>query len=250
MDRSKLEKFSYNELKDIAKDLDLKIRRSKDGMIDDILEVFQEFEQYKQDKVDKYTRGEQLGKSGKEGTTYLVTTNRGEEYAMKTFRSRKSSGTLRKEAELQKRAADYGVAPNVVDIDTVSKYIVMEKMDRHLLDVMRKQGNELTRHQQKQIIKIFKGLDDTGVFHADANLLNYMYKGKKIYIIDFGMAKDITETLKRKLGTNTPNMTIMNLGFVLKLKDMDCPPSSYSYLAKYLTDDQRQQFNIKVSKGR
>ena len=248
MDREKLEQFSYNELKQIAKDMDLPIRRSKDGMLDDIIEAFKEFEKYEKDKIKRYIKGEQLGKPGKEGTTYLVTTKNGREYAMKTFRKGKSSETLRKEADLQKRASDVGVAPNVVDIDTVSKYIVIEKMDIHLLDVMQKQGGNLTRKQQKHLITIFMKLDESGVYHADANLLNYMYKNKKLYIIDFGMAKEITSKLKKKLGTDTPNMTIMVLGFVLKLKEMKCPPSSYSYLAKYLSDDQRFQFKIVVSK--
>ena len=76
---------------------------------------------------------------------------------------------------------------------------------------------------QKQIISIYKKLDRAQVFHGDANLLNYMCKGRKLYIIDFGMAKQITPNLIKKLGTETPNMHIMTLGLALKLRDLKYP---------------------------
>jgi len=248
MDYEQLNKYSYTELKPIAQNMGLKIRRSKACLIENIKEAFKEYEKYKRKKIDKYTRGKQLGERGKEGTTFLVTTEDETEYAMKTFRKQKSSTTLRKEAELQKLAADLGASPNVIDRDTVSKYIVMEKMDRHLVDVMKSQSGDLTTHQQKQIITIYKKLDEAKVFHGDANLLNYMYKGRKLYIIDFGMAREITTALVKKLGTSTPNISIMTLGMVLKLKDMKCSESSYSYLVKFLSEDQRERFSLNLSK--
>jgi tRNA A-37 threonylcarbamoyl transferase component Bud32 len=250
MNYAQLEDYSYTELKDMAKDMDLAIRRSKAGLIGEITEAFREYETYKRHKIDKYVRGKQLGERGKEGTTYLVTTRDGTEYAMKTFRKQKSSATLRKEADLQKLAADLGASPNVVDIDTVSKYIVMEKMDSHLLHAMENQGGTLTRQQQKQIVNIYKKLDKAGVFHGDANLLNYMYKDGKLYIIDFGMAREITTALTKKLGTNNPNMRIMTLGLALKLRDLKCPPSSYEHIIKYLSDEQRLQFGFNLNSSK
>jgi len=244
MDYTHLEQYSYADLKQLAMDMDLTIRRSKAGMIEEISNAFREYEKYKKDKKDRYKRLEQLGDRGKEGTTYLVKTRKGKMYAMKTFRKQKSSNTLCKEADLQKMAADVGAAPNVVDIDTVSKYIVMERMDRHLLQVVQEQGNRLTKDQQKQIISIYKKLDQANVFHGDANLMNYMYKGDRLYIIDFGMAKEITTSLKRELGTDTPNVTIMTLGMVLKLREKEFPASSYRYLVRYLTPEMRTQFGF------
>lgn len=249
MDYAHLEQFSYNELKSMTQEMGLKVRRSKVGLVEEIAEAFKEYESYKKDKLDKYQRGEQLGEKGKEGTTYLVTTKDGTEYAMKTFRKQKSSTTLRKEADLQKLAADVGASPNVIDIDTVSKYIVMEKMDSHIVKKMEEQGGELTRHQQKQIISIYKKLDKAGVFHGDANMLNYMYHGDKLYIIDFGMARPITTALVKKLGTETPNMHIMTLGLALKLRDMGCSSSSYEYVVKYLSEEQRMQFGFVAKKS-
>ena len=248
MDYVHLEEYSYKELKEIARVMDLTIRRSKAGIIGEITEAFKEYETYKKDKLDKYQRKHQLGECGKEGTTYLVEDRKGNQYAMKTFRKQKSSATLCKEADLQKIAADVGASPNVIDIDTVSKYIVMEKMDRHLLDVVQEQGGKLTRHQQKQILSIYKKLDKAKVFHGDANLLNYMYRDDNLYIIDFGMAKEVTIALIKKLGTDIPNMHIMTLGLALKLRDLGFGSSSYEYIIKHLSEEQRLQFGFNSSK--
>lgn len=248
MDYFCLENYTYAELKDMAKYMELNIKRSKSDLIKEITEAFREYETYKRDKLDKYIRGNQLGKKGKEGTTYQVTSKDGKVYAMKTFRKQKSSVTLRKEAELQKLAADLGVSPNVIDIDTVSKYIVMEKMDCHLLDMVREQGGILSRKQQNDLIKIYKKLDKAGVFHGDANLLNYMYKDGKLYVIDFGMAREITFSLRKKLGTNNPNMDIMTLGLALKLRELNFSESSYEHIIKHLSYEQQVQFGFNIKR--
>jgi tRNA A-37 threonylcarbamoyl transferase component Bud32 len=163
---------------------------------------------------------------------------------MKTFKKTKSSERLRQEAELQQMASEFGIAPKVIDIDTVSKYIVMEKMDKHLVDVMKEQNGDLTEEQQQQIIHIFKKLDEAKVFHGDSNILNYMYKKNKLYMIDFGMSKKIDDKLIKKLKTNTPNMSLMNLGFILKLKELDCPPSSYTYLMTFVSDKDKEDYRL------
>lgn len=235
--------YTYSELKTMAQEMGLKIRRSRVELLRDISVAFKEYEKYKKNKIDRYTRLRQLGDKGKEGTTYLVESN-GHQFAMKTFRKHKSSTTLRKEAELQSAAASLGASPKVIDIDTVSKYIVMEKLDRHMYDVLKKNNGVLSKTIQRQIISIYKKLDQAGVFHGDANLLNYMFKGRNLYIIDFGMAKEITTNLIRKLGTSTPNLSIMTLGMILKLKEIGSSSSSYSHLVKYLSEEQRSQFDL------
>ena len=120
----------------------------------------------------------------------------------------------------------------------------MTKMDYHLIDVMKKQKGILKQIQQKQILEIFKKLDEIGIFHADANILNYMIKDGKIYIIDFGMSKIIDDGLIKKLGTSTPNLNIMTLGLVLKLKELGCPPESYKTLKKIISNENIKQFNL------
>ena len=243
MDFGALNAKSYTELKEIADAMDVQIRRSKADLLRGITKAFKEYETYKKDKLDRYVRGKQLGNKGKEGVTYAVTDAQGKKCAMKTFRKQKSSSTLQKEADLQKLAADVGAAPNVIDIDTVSKYIVMERMDSHLLDRIVTQGS-VTKEQQKQIINIYLKLDKAKVLHGDANLLNYMYRRDKLYIIDFGMAKEVTVALTQKLGTDIPNIQIMTLGLALKLREMGLPKTSYEYIVKYLSDEQRSQFGF------
>ena len=71
-----------------------------------------------------------------------------------------------------------------------------------------------------------------------------LFKGRQLYIIDFGMAKEITTSLIYKLGTSTPNLSIMTLGLVLKLKELGSKESSYSYLSKFLSEEQRSQFSL------
>jgi tRNA A-37 threonylcarbamoyl transferase component Bud32 len=244
MNYNHIENLNYAEIKQISEEMGFKVRRNKEEMLKEIVNGLKEYETYKKNKIDKYTKIKQLGKKGKEGVTYLVKTKNGNEYAMKTFRKQKSTDKLNNEIKLQHLAAKAGVSPNIIDYDTVSKYIVMDKMDRHLTDIINKQEGLLTKIQQKQIISIYKKLDDINVFHGDANLLNYMFFGKQLYIIDFGMAKEITNLLIKKLGTSTPNVHIMTLGLVLKLKEMNCNPESYSYLSKFLSEDQIKQFAL------
>ena len=244
MDYSLLDKISYGELKKMSKDMGLESKRSRVDYITDIQRAFQEYEQYKKNKVDKYKRICQLGNKGKEGICYLVKDNNNKEFAMKTFRKTKSSNTLKTEYILQKTASSIGVSPRVVEYDSVSKYIVMEKMDQHLLDVMKKQKGNLTKPQQIQIIEIYKKLDEVKVFHGDSNLLNYMFKGKKIYIIDFGFSKEINDRFIKKLGTDTPNLKLMTLGFILKLKELKCPPNAWKYLKKYISEENIKKFGI------
>lgn len=244
MNYEQLDEYTFGQLKDMAGKMDIPIKRSKLLLVNEIKDALKEYEHYKHTKLDKYERKGQLGNKGKEGITYLVETRKGKEYAMKTFRKQKSSATLRKEAELQKRAATQDAAPNVIDIDTVSKYIVMEKMDKHLVDIMKTQNGNIKESQQKQIIKLYKKMDTAGVFHGDSNLMNYMLRKGQIYMIDFGMAKEINSSLIKTLKTSTPNMDIMTLGIILKLKELGCPESSYSVFKKYLTSDQLEKFKI------
>ena len=244
MNYSTLNNCSFFDLKKMAKEMDLKSRRSKIEYINDITKAFKDYEFYLKEKIEKYTRIRQLGNKGKEGITYLVKDRKNREFAMKTFRKTKSSNTLKNEYILQKRAASQGVSPRVVEYDSVSKYIVMEKMDIHLVDIMNKQKGNLGKNHQLQIIDIFRKLDQVGVFHGDSNILNYMLKDNKIYIIDFGFAKEINHKLIKKLGTQSPNVRIMTTGLIIKLKEMNCPPSSWKYLKQELTDEEIKRFEI------
>lgn len=240
----KLQEYTMIDLKKIAETMQIPVRRSKKEMIDDILSELKEYIAYKKDKLDRYIKKEKLGE-GKEGTTYLITDKKNNEYAMKTFRSGKSINTLKKEYYLQKKAGDVEASPKVYNYDIVSKYIIMDKMDGHLYSlVAKKQKGKLKKEQQLRILEIFDKLDQAQVFHNDPNLANYMYKGDRIYIIDFGFAKEITPSLIKKLGTSRPNGVLMVIGLILKLKEEGFDSYSYKYLKKRLSKDQLKKYDL------
>ncbi len=91
---------------------------------------------------------------------------------------------------------------------------------------------------------IFEKLDEVKVFHGDSNILNYMIKNDKVYIIDFGFSREITDRLVKKLGTDTPNTNIMTLGLILKLKELNCDPFSWKYLMKKLSKEEIKKFQL------
>lgn len=235
--------YSIDELRDIAKQMELNQAGDKSALITRIVHALNKYEQYKAEKIDKYTRINQLGTKGKEGTTYLVKTKGGKEYAMKTFRSNKPSDKMREEIRLQMMAADSGVSPKIIDYDTVSKFVVMEKMDGHLMDHNGK-GKVLGEPAQRQIIDIFDKLDRAKVFHGDANLLNYMLKAGKVYMIDFGFSKEIDDKLIRKLKTSRPNSDIMLLGLIIKLKECEYDSRSYSILKTKLSKEKQELYKL------
>ena len=155
----------------------------------------------------------QLGLSGKEGTCMLVKeiiNNVEVEYAKKIFKKTKSPKIVQKEAELQEKAYNAGVAPKVISVD-LSKppSITMEKMDKTIIDVINEQNGILTEEQQIQILSLYQKLDNIGLLHNDSNPLNIMIVGDKWKLIDCGMSKKIT----KKHG-NSPNVK-MSLKFML-----------------------------------
>ena len=247
MDYTQLQNLTYNQLKELANLMDLPLKRSKIELIFDIIPCYEKWEHYKSDKIEHWTYIQQLGEKGKEGTTFLVKTHKfpstGPYYAMKTFSKKKSSQKLIIEATLQQKAADVGVAPQVIDVDPISKTITMQCMDKHLWNMLMT-TRQLSTNQQRQIINMYKKLDKIGIFHGDANLMNYMYQGGQLYMIDFGMSKEINEKLIKKLGTKTPNLSIMTLGLILKLKNINFNRNSWEYLKQFLRPEQKIQFSL------
>ena len=186
--------------------------------------------------IGKYKIIKQLGTEGKEGTCYLVENRKGERYAMKCFAKSKSSNMLQKEALAQKEVAKYDLAPKIKEVNEDEKYIVMDHLDRNLFDIVKKNNGEIPDAYQKKVTSLISKLDETGIFHGDPNPANFMLKGQKMYIIDFGFAKDIDERLIKKYDTETPNKKFMPIGLILKLKEIyrnHNPNIEYKVLSKY-----------------
>ena len=191
-----------------------------------------------------YTMGPQIGTQGRDAKAFMVKDKFGHTYAMKMFQSRVKAVKIKEEVQLQRRCSDLGISPKIVDYDTEKRFIVMEKMDGHLVDVLKSTNGLLSENLQKQLVHIFKMLDKANVFHGDANLMNYMMRDGRLYIIDFGYGKNIDDALVKKLKTPTPNMTLMLLGFVLKLKEIKCPVSSYRILRTHMPPEKLLEYKI------
>jgi tRNA A-37 threonylcarbamoyl transferase component Bud32 len=236
-----IDKYNTESLRKIAKKMNIDSTGERDKLLKSIIDQFDIFE--KEDKHDKYIKIKQLGMKGKEGITYLVKNDKGRRFAMKTFKKSKSGSSLSKEVELQKLAYKARVCPKVVDYNIEEKYIVMDVMDNHLYDYLRA-GNILSERDQERLIEIYKKLDKAKVFHNDSNIMNYMYKKGKLMIIDFGFAKEINSQLCKKMNTDEPNMKIMPLKFVLKMKEYKIDPKSYNIILTHISREDRAKYGL------
>ena len=231
--------LDIDEIKDISSQLDLNTHNlDKYNMIKLILKRFKSLGR----KKSRYNKIKKLGNVGKEGTTYLVENKDKQLYAMKQFKLTKSPNNIEKEAELQKIAANYELSPHIYEVNFEQKFIVMEKLDINLCQILKQNNGELTNNIQLHIINIINKLDDIGIFHGDPNPSNFMIHNGKVYIIDFGFSKKIDEELVKKY-TDKPNKNFMILGFVLKLREM-FGSRKYEIFEKYLPEDQKKMFQI------
>jgi len=139
----------------------------------------------------------QLGKDGAQGVVYLVEFPNGLRAAMKQFKKTKSSARIQAEADLQKKASDAGISPEVMHVDLENKRIFMEPMQCRLVDVLKRTSPRF----EDDLIRIMKTLDDIGILHNDGNALNLMLdRDDQLKIIDFGLAKKIDSKVRKKWG--------------------------------------------------
>ena len=144
-----------------------------------------------------------LGVPGKEGVTYRMDWN-GNDYAVKTFKKRKSGRMIEREAGFQRIAAEHGVAPKVILVDQKEKFIVMERVAMRLIDFMRQRNmSTLSEKHQAQLTEAMKALDRAGILHNDGNMLNLMLDQQgNLKIIDYGMTKNIGTKLRKYKSPN------------------------------------------------
>ncbi len=214
---------------------------TREEMVRKLRPIFKLVEKSRQEPIKTWQKGDILGVKGKEGTVYEVSKG-GTKYAMKCFKSTKSENRLQREGDFLQRAAKIGVSPKVVEINPEEHYIVMDLLEENLFDVLKSTQGKLTEKIQKDMITIFKKLDKEGIMHGDPNPLNFMFKKGKLYIIDFGFASEIDEDLKKKVG-KSPNVEMMSLGFILKVKDM-CPPKNFPILLESISPERRKSVGL------
>ena len=81
---------------------------------------------------------QQLGQDGAQGVVSLVEFPNGLRAAMKQFKNNKSTARIQAEADFQSRAAEAGIAPDVMHVDLEKKRIFMTPMTARIVDVLKK----------------------------------------------------------------------------------------------------------------
>jgi tRNA A-37 threonylcarbamoyl transferase component Bud32 len=178
-----------------------------------------------------WIKNRQIGKEGKEGKVFAVSKPNGKkEYAMKVFKKTKSSKNIEKEVKFAKIANKAGLSPKIFEVNLTDKYIVMDMCDKTILDLMKEQKYTLKVSQQKELIKLFSGMDKVGIMHNDPNPLNILVVGDQFKLIDFGMSKscDIEKCNNKRL---------LTLGFLLFMKQQKYPIEKLSYLVNTLSKE-------------
>ncbi len=251
MDIKSLDKLNLEELKKLAKKfkIDKLYKYNKSQLKSKILSIIQQIELSKRREQEKYNIISRLGTSGKEATTYLIEDKNRKQFAKKQYRKNKSVNNIKIEIDFQEKASKYGISPKIVDFNKEYKYVVMEKLDYTLFDLLKENKGKLNEDYQQMIVNIIYVLDKIGIFHGDPNLGNFMIKkGKrdKMYIIDFGFSKDITPRLISKYKTKTPNQKFMLVGLLLKIKEIagKINLNHYRVFKKYLSSQDKELFKI------
>lgn len=186
------------------------------------------YESFKEDNIDV---GESLGKKGKDGTIYKVM-KKNIPMIAKIFRKNKNPKEIEQEYKFQKKAYTLGIAPKTYgyNTDREKKYILMEKMEETLYEVLKKNDYIMPIKYQKQMIEIMKILDYNKIFHSDTSPLNFMIKKGDLYIIDFGLSYKIDKKCIEKNGEN-PNVKLGIIFFIVKTR-LVCPKFTPELLIK------------------
>lgn len=190
----------------------------------------------------KFAIHEKIGQKGKDGIVYLIKDHKGKSYAMKKFRSNKSLTSLKKEIALQKIAAKDGLSPNIIEVNLDERWIVMDLLSNSFFEKFKESRGKISIKNQEEIVEIINKLDRCGVFHGDPNILNFMEKDGRLYIVDFGFAEMIDEKLIKKYGEQ-PNKTFMIIGLLVKLREI-CPDVRYTFLLKSISKKDREGFGF------
>lgn len=169
-------------------------------------------------------------KKGRDGKIYDLSPQR----VLKQYRLNKNTHSIVREYNFQKQAAQHSLAPQVYGMRPDPKgrlCVVMEKMNHTLMDEIRK-DNDLKEEWQREMIRILSCLDRLKIFHGDISPLNFMIKNGKLYVIDFGMSREMDQRCLDQYGKH-PNLSVGLNSFVLKLREF-VPNFSPRLFQKYL----------------
>lgn len=148
----------------------------------------------------------QLGQDGAQGVVSLVEFPNGLRAAMKQFKKSKSQARIRIEADFQRRAAEAGVAPEVMHVDEENRRIFMEPMRARVVDVCTSEAGH--RRLADDLEHIMRTLDRIKILHNDGNALNLMLDhNDNLFLLDYGLSKEITPAVAKKWNRE-PNMKV------------------------------------------
>lgn len=164
-------------------------------------------------------------KQGRDGKIYDI----GQDRVVKIFEATKPFKEVLQEYVCQQHAARHQLAPRVYSLTKMHGRwaIVMEKMDRTLMDVIR-ESNGLSVNVQKEMVRLLCEMDRHNIFHGDVSPLNFMFKKNRLYLIDFGMSCLIDENFQKQYGSNS-NCKVGILAFIYRLRE-HIPSFSPAYL--------------------
>jgi tRNA A-37 threonylcarbamoyl transferase component Bud32 len=106
-----------------------------------------------------------------------------------------SASEITREAQLQKRAAEYGHSPAVQRFNTDS--ITMEHLDEMCIaDKYGEQIRMIPKWIREEIVEILWSLyNELGIHYVDVTPYNFVEKDGRVWILDFGHARENVDVL-------------------------------------------------------
>ena len=153
-----------------------------------------------------YKKGDKMGKSSRYGSVYYTCCNESGRpkdctHITKIVKFNRSSSTdmFHQEVMIQQMAAKEKIAPPVVKayISTKQGIVVMKKLEQTLLDYIASflrtfpspaAIRERAKKIASQFCKLVFRLHKMGITHGDLHVNNIMFKGERMYFIDYGKA--------------------------------------------------------------
>lgn len=204
MNQEKLNLLTMVQLKELAKKFAVKSgKKTKQELISDLCKI-------RPKKEYTYKKMRELGHKGGQGKVYLVERNDNRFFAQKVFPKSTPIDKIELEAKLLKKASKLGISPKIIEFNKEKRYIIMELLNKSLFDHLKDNSGKMSPEIQKQIIEIVNTLNKAGIAHGDPSPLNFMFKGTKLYIIDYGFSSVADKK-------TVPNGMFI-LGFLLKVK--------------------------------
>ena len=130
---------------------------------------------------------------GAEANIYPIGENLAKERIKKKYRHPKLDAQIRRqrtkrEAKNLMRAEKWGIpVPKVVDVDEKNNIIIMQKIEGKTIKEVFEQNNKIETLSE-DIGRLLRTLHENNLIHNDLTTSNLIYDGKKIFIIDFGLA--------------------------------------------------------------